>query len=68
MAGYFFLKMNRVKLLPLAIFILIVLLLDFAAFDDITTGRQPHYIFEYATLIVSAPVLLVLGYKIYKLF
>ena len=34
-------------------FIIIVLLLDIAALDDITTGHEPKYIGEYLTLLGS---------------
>ena len=33
--------------------VLFVVLLDYAALDDITTGSQPHFYAEYAMLTVS---------------
>ncbi len=42
------------------IFVIILLLLDIAALDDITTGHQPHFILEYSTLILTALVYLYL--------
>lgn len=41
--------------------IIFLLLLDWAALDDITTGSEPNYIFEYTVLIVSAVVYGILG-------
>jgi len=35
--------------------IAIVLALDWAALDDITTGMEPGFVGEYATLIASVP-------------
>ena len=34
-----------------------LLLLDLAALEDITTGVQPHFHYEYAMLAVSVPLL-----------
>ncbi len=42
--------------------ILVLLLLDWAALDDITTGNEPDYYGEYAVLVISAVVYGVLGY------
>ena len=36
---------------------LALLLLDFAALDDITTGNEPDFYLEYAILGVSLPLL-----------
>lgn len=35
--------------------IAIVLALDWAALDDITTGMEPGFVGEYATLVASVP-------------
>ena len=43
--------------------IIAVLLLDFAALDDITTGNEPDYNGEYAVLALSV---MFFGYLIYK--
>ena len=37
--------------------ILALLLLDFAALDDITTGNEPNFYLEYAILGMSLPLL-----------
>ena len=42
--------------------ILITLALDWAALDDITTGREPDFTAEYAILITSLPALLFVRY------
>ena len=55
------------KKLLLAGFVIILLLLDFAALDDITTGNEPSYIEEYAILIVSAIIFVLLGYVFLKI-
>ena len=41
----------------MAVAVLGLLLLDFAALDDITTGVQPHFYYEYGMLAVSLPLL-----------
>jgi len=38
--------------------ILITLALDWAALDDITTGREPDFTAEYIILVVSVPILI----------
>jgi len=43
------------------IIIFIFLLLDFAALDDVTTGSEPSFVGEYAMLVVSIPVFVVVG-------
>ena len=40
--------------------IAIVLALDWAAIDDITTGMEPGFVGEYATLIASVPAVAIL--------
>ena len=50
------------KLKILFIVLMIVLIvLDFAAMDDIITGNQPSYIAEYLMLLVSVPLFSILG-------
>ncbi len=41
--------------------IIALLLLDWAALDDITTGNEPNYQGEYAILIGSVIIFVVLG-------
>lgn len=53
-------EVPRVRSLPrigIATAILALLLLDFAALDDITTGNEPHLYLEYAILGISLPLL-----------
>lgn len=45
--------------------IVIFLLLDWAALDDITTGNEPSFFGEYLMLTVSIPVLVFSGYLLY---
>ena len=47
--------------------ILALLLLDFAALDDITTGTQPHFYAEYGMLGISVPFLGALGLRLSRL-
>ena len=44
--------------------VLVVLLLDFAALDDITTGIQPHFYAEYSMLAVSLMFFTALGWAL----
>ena len=37
--------------------VFVILALDWAALDDITTGREPDFTAEYAILITSLPAL-----------
>lgn len=46
-------------------FVIVVLLLDFAALDDITTGSEPSFFGEYLMLIGSLPFL-VIAFFIYR--
>lgn len=39
--------------IALSMFLIVVLFLDFAALDDITTGNETNYVGEYGTLAVS---------------
>ena len=48
----------KLKKALIIIGIIIVLLLDFAALDDITTGQEPNFTGEYAILVVSIPLIL----------
>ncbi len=52
--------MSRLKKIGLIIFILVILLLDFAALDDITTGNEPTLFGEYAMLAASVVIFAVL--------
>ena len=49
--------MKRFNPLLFAIAVLVVLALDFAAFDDITTGKEPNYTAETVIIIASIPSL-----------
>jgi len=42
--------------------VFVILALDWAALDDITTGREPDFTAEYAILITSLPALLFVRY------
>ncbi|OGG06429.1 hypothetical protein A3D05_04590 [Candidatus Gottesmanbacteria bacterium RIFCSPHIGHO2_02_FULL_40_24] len=46
-------NISRRKIILTAV-IFLILLLDWAALDDITTGNEPDYYGEYAVLILSA--------------
>ena len=46
--------------------VLVVLLLDFAALDDITTGNQPHFYPEYTMLAISALLFAALGWRLVR--
>jgi len=46
------------RLLWLAVVVLLAL--DWAALDDITTGREPSFLGEYLTLALSVPVIVFL--------
>lgn len=48
------------------IFFAAILVLDFLALDDTTTGNEPNFFFEYATLIVSVPLVFFLFSLIFK--
>lgn len=48
------------KKLVVAIIILALILIDFAALDDITTGSEPSFILEYSILTVSAFIFTIL--------
>jgi len=37
--------------------IIAILLLDFAALDDITTGNEPSFVGEYLTILSSVPII-----------
>ena len=51
------------KKYQLAVFVVGLLILDWLALDDITTGNEPNYDGEWAILIVSA---VVFGFLLYK--
>lgn len=50
----------------LVVVLIIVLLLDWAALDDITTGQEPSLLGEYFMVIINIPILLTIGYLIYR--
>ena len=54
------------KKLLVGLFILVILALDWAALDDITTGNEPSYLGEYAMLILSILIFGFMGYYLYK--
>ena len=37
-------------------FLVVLALLDWAALDDITTGREPNFVLEWAMLLISVPI------------
>jgi len=45
---------------------IILLLLDWAALDDITTGNEPSLFGEYLVVIASLPILAVIGYYLFR--
>ena len=49
--------MLRLARIGIATAMLALLLLDFAALDDITTGNEPDFYLEYAMLSISLPLL-----------
>lgn len=53
--------MKKLLLICLAV---IILLMDFAALDDITTGNELSFSGEYLILIISIPALLVIGCRL----
>ena len=46
--------------------IFVILALDWAALDDITTGIEPNYTGEYVILILSLFIFALMGYNFYK--
>ena len=49
------------------LFILILLvLLDFAALDDLTTGLEPNFVGEWVIVILSIPAFVYLFYNLFK--
>ena len=59
MAGFWSIgnRLARLERPAIASAVLGFVLLDLAALDDITTGVQPHFYYEYAMLAVSVPLL-----------
>jgi hypothetical protein len=41
--------------------VILFLLLDYAALDDITTGNEPNFYGEYAFLLASVPLLILVS-------
>ncbi len=58
--------MRQMKKKLLIGLVAIVFILDWLALDDITTGNEPNYVGEYAILVISVPILLFFGYKLWK--
>ncbi len=54
---------NMVKKVSKTAFVIVILLLDYAALDDITTGNEPDYYGEYAILVISV---IIFGFLIFK--
>lgn len=50
------------KKVATVIAILVLLALDWAALDDITTGNEPNYIGEYLILVGSLVIFALLGF------
>ena len=50
----------------MVVLVVVVLALDWAALDDITTGNEPDYFLEYATLVVSAIIFLFIAFNVFK--
>jgi len=48
------------KKFTITLIIILILLLDFAALDDITTGNELNYTGEFLTLVFSLPLLYLL--------
>jgi|GEM_PF-4045527 len=48
------------------ILIIITLIVDWAALDNITTGLEPDLLGEWVTLYVSAPVLVLSGWNVWN--
>lgn len=51
------------------VFILVfiaLLILDYAALDDITTGNEPNFLLEYLFLVLSIPLFWFLGVRLIK--
>lgn len=52
--------------LKYAAVLIVILFLDLAALDDITTNKQTNFYFEYAFLLVSFLIFTAFGYKFRK--
>ncbi len=52
--------MRRLTIPALAV---LVLILDWAAADDITTGQESSLAMEYAALILSVPILVLMAWR-----
>lgn len=50
----------KLKILFIVLMVALIVL-DFAAMDDITTGNDPSHILEYLTLLASVPLFSILG-------
>ena len=58
--------MGIFKKLLISALLLILILFDYAALDDITTGNEINYYLEYSILVASAAIFLILIFKFYK--
>lgn len=63
--GIYYTKPAMEKVFVLGI-IIVLLVLDWLALDDITTGNQPNFYFEYTMLVVSLLILSLLGVTFFK--
>ena len=57
--------MNKIRIRPLATVAILLLAIDFAALDDITTGNEPDYWAEWDFLLFST---IIFGLMIYARF
>ncbi|RJR27865.1 hypothetical protein C4561_01085 [candidate division WWE3 bacterium] len=48
------------------VLIVLLLLLDYAALDDITTGNEINYYLEYLILLASFSIFAIMIYKFFK--
>ncbi|HBL52372.1 MAG: hypothetical protein A3D24_03985 [Candidatus Blackburnbacteria bacterium RIFCSPHIGHO2_02_FULL_39_13] len=49
-----------------ALLVGMILVLDWAALDDITTGNEPNHAGEYAVLALSALIFIFLGIRFFQ--
>lgn len=55
--------MKKILLLGFAV---VIILLDFAALTDINKGKEPSLLGEYLIVVISLPLLLGIGYFIFR--
>ncbi|OGC69594.1 hypothetical protein A2415_03405 [candidate division WWE3 bacterium RIFOXYC1_FULL_39_7] len=58
--------MKQLQKVIITIIVLVLLALDYAALDDITTGNEINFYLEYSILLVSLAIYLILIYKFIK--